>query len=81
MLQETNLDLWRKASTYDASRPFLPWVRTIAHYQVLTFRKKQSRSHLFFDDAQHPAPNFEVERSVFFSNNVFFIGVLGGVRP
>ena len=50
VLQETNPDLWRKASAYDASRPFLPWARVIAHYQVLTFRKKQSRSHLLFDD-------------------------------
>ena len=50
VLQETNLDLWRKASTYDEEQPFLPWARAIAYYQVLTFRKKQSRDRLLFDD-------------------------------
>lgn len=50
VLQETNLDLWRKAATYDASKPFLPWARSIAYYQVLTFRKRQSREKLLFDD-------------------------------
>lgn len=29
ILQETNLVLWRKADEYNASRPFLPWARTI----------------------------------------------------
>jgi len=50
VLQETNLDLWRKAGTYDVERPFLPWARAIARYQVLTFRKRQSRDRLLFDE-------------------------------
>lgn len=50
VLQETNLDIWRKAATYDESRPFMPWARALARYQVLTYRKKQSRNRLLFDD-------------------------------
>lgn len=50
VLQETNLDLWRKAATYDESRPFMPWARAIARYQVMTYRKKLSREHLVFDN-------------------------------
>jgi RNA polymerase sigma-70 factor (ECF subfamily) len=50
VLQETNLDVWRKAASYDFSRPFLPWARAIARYQVLTYRKKQARERLLFDN-------------------------------
>ena len=50
ILQETHLDLWRKAGTYDVERPFLPWARAIARYQVLTFRKRQNRVRLLFDE-------------------------------
>lgn len=50
VLQETNLDLWRKADSYDESRPFMPWARTMARYQVLTYRKKKSRDRLLFDN-------------------------------
>jgi RNA polymerase sigma-70 factor (ECF subfamily) len=50
VLQETNVDLWNKASTYDPRRPFLPWARAIAFYQVLTHRRKAARSRLVFDD-------------------------------
>jgi len=51
VLQETNLDLWKKADTYDAARPFLPWAKTIAWYQVLKFRTNRKRERLVFSDA------------------------------
>src|SRR5574344_2386568 len=51
VLQETNLDIWRKAATYDPSRPFLPWARTLAHFQVLKYRQTNQRAKLVFDDA------------------------------
>lgn len=51
VLQNTNVDLWRKAATYDPSRPFLPWAKALAHFQVLTWRKCQSRDKLLFDDS------------------------------
>jgi RNA polymerase sigma-70 factor (ECF subfamily) len=51
VLQETNRVLWKKAGEYDAARPFLPWALTIARFEVLAHRKRQSRDRLVFDDA------------------------------
>lgn len=51
LLQETNLDIWRKASTYDPTRPFLPWAKTLAKFQVMKFRTKCKREKLLFDDS------------------------------
>ena len=38
VLQETNRVLWRKASTYDPTRPFLPWALAVARFEVLAHR-------------------------------------------
>ncbi|NWK55060.1 sigma-70 family RNA polymerase sigma factor [Verrucomicrobiaceae bacterium N1E253] len=48
ILQETNLVLWRKASEYDLSRPFLPWARGIAWNQVRAASRDASRDRLVF---------------------------------
>ena len=50
VLQETNIVLWNKAHEYDPARPFLPWAYTFARFQVMAWRKKQSRSRLVLDD-------------------------------
>ena len=50
VLQETNRVLWRESGTYDLSRPFLPWAKSVAWYQVKTFRTLQSRDRLVFDE-------------------------------
>ena len=50
VLQETNQVLWREAATYDQGRPFLPWAKSVAWYQVKTFRTLQSRDRLVFDE-------------------------------
>lgn len=50
VLQEVNLVLWERAMEYDAGRPFLPWARRIAYFQVLAYRKRVSREKLLFDD-------------------------------
>ncbi len=50
VLQETNLVLCREMDRYDPERSFLPWARTVAYYQVLSWRKKQVRERLVFDD-------------------------------
>jgi len=50
VLQETNLDLWKKAQTYDPSRPFLPWAKTLAWYQVLKYRTNRKRDRLIFSE-------------------------------
>ena len=50
VLQETNRVLWKKAESYDFSRPFLPWAFRVAHFEVLAFRKRQNRDRLVFDE-------------------------------
>lgn len=50
ILQETNLILWRKAAEYDASKPFLPWARSIAWYQVKAATRNLSRDRLVFSE-------------------------------
>jgi RNA polymerase sigma-70 factor (ECF subfamily) len=44
VLQETNLFVWRHADEFEVGTNFAAWVCKIAYYQVLTFRKRQSRS-------------------------------------
>lgn len=51
ILQETNVDIWRKAGTYDASRPFLPWAKALAKFQVLRWQKDKARDRLVLDDS------------------------------
>lgn len=50
VMQETNLALLRKAAQYEVDRPFRAWARSIAYYEVLTFRQKQRRERLVFDE-------------------------------
>jgi len=49
VLQETNLVLWRKASDYDPSRPFMPWACRIAWFQVKAARRDAARDRHVFD--------------------------------
>lgn len=50
ILQETNLKICERFASYDPSRPFLGWARTLAIYEVMTHRKKQRRDKLVFDE-------------------------------
>ena len=50
VLQETNVVLLEKAGDYDAARPFVPWAVTFAKFQVLAWRKRQTRDRLVLDD-------------------------------
>jgi len=50
VLQGTNLALMKKAAQYETDRPFRAWARSIAYYEVLTFRQRQRRERLVFDD-------------------------------
>jgi RNA polymerase sigma-70 factor (ECF subfamily) len=50
VLQDTNLDLWKRSSSFDFARPFLPWAYGFAHQRVLAYRKTRSRSRLMFSD-------------------------------
>lgn len=63
VLQETNLKLCRELGTYDPSRPFLPWAKRVAYYEVLSYRTRKSRDRLtladdsFFEQVAEDAEN------------------------
>jgi RNA polymerase sigma-70 factor, ECF subfamily len=47
--QETSLRLWEQFGQYDPSEgSFSAWARAIAHFQVLTYRKKLGRERIVF---------------------------------
>lgn len=50
VVQETNLTLCQEWERYDATRPFLPWAKTLAYYQVMTYLKTASREKVLFDE-------------------------------
>jgi RNA polymerase sigma-70 factor, ECF subfamily len=50
VLQETNLFIWRHADEFELGSNFAAWACKIAHYQVLTYRKRQARGRLRFSD-------------------------------
>lgn len=50
VLQETNMKLCRELHRYDTSRPFLPWAMTLARYEVMAWRTRQTRSRLVLDN-------------------------------
>ena len=41
--QEVRIRLWEQFSSYDPTKDFGAWARTIAYYQILTYREKQAR--------------------------------------
>jgi RNA polymerase sigma-70 factor, ECF subfamily len=47
--QNTNLLLWKEFDRFDASKDFGVWARSIAHYEVLTYRKTHARERMRFD--------------------------------
>jgi RNA polymerase sigma-70 factor (ECF subfamily) len=51
IVQETCLRLWDEFEKYVPGSSFAAWALTVAHYEVLTWRKRVSRSKLVFDDS------------------------------
>ena len=51
LLQETLVTAWRRWETFDATRPFGPWVRGIASKIVLRYRDRASRDRLRCDQS------------------------------
>ena len=47
--QDTSLLLWKEFNRSGTIRDFGAWARTIAYYQVLTYRKTINRERLHFD--------------------------------
>jgi len=50
ILQETNVRLWEEFDRFEPGTNFGAWAVRVAHYQVLTWRRKRDRSRLVFDD-------------------------------
>jgi len=50
ILQETNIRLWEEFERFEPGTNFAAWAIRVAHYQVLTWRKRRDRSRLVFDD-------------------------------
>lgn len=72
VLQETSVALLRKIGEYDDSRPFMPWARRFAYYEVLRFRESKARQaqlltpdviDLLSDEAEKAEPLLEARRS------------------
>lgn len=50
ILQEVNLYIWQHADEFQPGTDFAAWALKIAHFCVLTARKRRSRDRLLFDD-------------------------------
>jgi RNA polymerase sigma-70 factor (ECF subfamily) len=67
ILQETKIRLWKQFGEYDPEKPFSKWARTVAHYQVLTYRKTKGREKVYYstDLMETVAEDFEVRTSFY----------------
>lgn len=50
ILQETNVRLWEEFDRFQLGTDFAAWAIRVAHYQVLTWRKRRDRSRLVFSE-------------------------------
>lgn len=50
VLQETNRVLWQKSAQFQLGTDFWAWAAQIARFEVLTWRKRQSRDQHVFDE-------------------------------
>jgi RNA polymerase sigma-70 factor, ECF subfamily len=50
VMQETNVVLWQKASTFTLGTNFAAWMLRIAHFQALAHRQRQHRQRIVFDE-------------------------------
>jgi RNA polymerase sigma-70 factor (ECF subfamily) len=51
VLQETNLELWRKSAGFVEGTDFAAWSRRVAHFKVLAFLRDRKRDRHLFDEA------------------------------
>ncbi len=49
--QETSVRLWLEFSKYESGSNFAAWATRVAHFEILTWRKKGSRNKLVFDQS------------------------------
>lgn len=50
IVQDTARSLWQKFDQYDDAKPFLPWARKFAHFEVLKARRRLAVQHKYFTD-------------------------------
>ena len=51
VLQETNMVLWKKADHFTLGTNFVAWAKSVAHLEILAYRKRRSKDrHLFNDE-------------------------------
>ena len=50
LLQETHVRLWEERDRFEPGTDFRAWALRVAHFEVLTWRKRSQRRPLIFDD-------------------------------
>lgn len=67
VLQETARLLWHKFDQFDQERPFLPWARKFAYFEVLKHRKKYAiRTKYFADELIETIATERIEKDEMF---------------
>ena len=51
VLQDTNLELWRKSGDFVEGTDFAAWSRRVAHFKVLAYLRDKKRDRHLFDEA------------------------------
>ena len=59
LVQETLMALHAKRATYDATRPFYPWLAAIARFRWIDALRKLERTPEAHEDADLPVPSAE----------------------
>ena len=62
VLQRTNLVIWQKAADYQPGTSFEAWAFTIARFQLMAWRKNQSRNRLVFSDTVYEQIDIKSEK-------------------
>lgn len=50
IFQETSIILWRKFDTFEPGSDFLRWANRVAYFEVLKYRKRQSKKMQYFGE-------------------------------
>lgn len=67
VLQETNVVIWKKRAVFDLDTNFMHWVKRIAYYEALRFRRDNKKKHQILSDKAIKyiaADAIEVENSI-----------------
>jgi len=51
VMQRVRIRLWQQFDQFDNTKSFSPWARAIAYYQILTYRREQSRQREVFNES------------------------------